>query len=135
MEFVPLTPAIQEQRSNNSANKPNWEQVNDIELVRYKNPGKVTGDINSNKLKLAKSRPVWINRLLVWFCLAVSQASNKVSSLDPCHGSCKFACDVQSRQCICLRGYKMKGESCHGMTNACFTFLLLRFEFFFISSR
>ena len=29
----------------------------------------------------------------------------------------------------------MKGESCHGMTNVCFTFLLLRFEFFFISSR
>ena len=98
------------------------------------NPGKVSGDINSNKLKLANSRPVWINRLFVWFCLAVSQASKKVSSLDPCHGSCKFACDVQSRQCICLRGYEMKGESCHGMKNACFTFLLLRFEFFFISS-
>ena len=29
----------------------------------------------------------------------------------------------------------MKGESCHGMTNVCFTLLLLRFEFFFISSR
>ena len=36
LEFVALTPAVQGERSNNWANKPNWEQVNNIELVCYK---------------------------------------------------------------------------------------------------
>ena len=59
-------------------------------------------------------RNKFINRLVVLVFLAVSQASNKVSSLDPCFNSCKFACDVQVQQCICLRGYEIEGDRCQG---------------------
>ncbi|KAL9986471.1 hypothetical protein ACROYT_G000626 [Oculina patagonica] len=46
---------------------------------------------------------------------AVSPASSKVSSLDKCFTPCEFGCDVQTKTCLCLRGYKMIAGSCHDM--------------------
>lgn len=73
---------------------------------------KVKKDFDS-QLQSNKSILMKLNSFF-WFCLDISQSSNKASSLHPCFASCKFACDVQTQKCVCLRGYEMKENSCRG---------------------
>lgn len=53
--------------------------------------------------------------VLSLLCLAVSPVSHKVSSLVKCSTACEFGCEVQSKKCLCLRGYEMTAGGCQGM--------------------